>query len=191
MDTKTTLVAAWFGATWTTIIFILLLLIYLSTVKVVNFKNQDFRLYAALPQRYLDSVDSVATSDARAKIVEDFFKRYKSLLSNHSETFIQVADKYSLDYRLLPAIAMQESNGAKKVIKDSQNPFGYGIYGSLVLKFSSWEESIERVGQALREDYLNQGLTSPYAIMTKYTPQSLAKGSAWSKGVTSFMEELR
>lgn len=191
MDNKTTLVAAWFGAAWISLVFILILLIYLSTVRVVNVKSQDFRLYAALPQQSLQASDSVIISDARAKIIENFFQRYKSLLSDYSTTFISVADKYSLDYRLLPAIAMQESNGAKKVIKDSKNPFGYGIYGSLVVRFISWEEAIERVGKALREDYLDQGLTSPYTIMSKYTPQSLAKGSTWAKGVTSFMEELR
>jgi len=104
---------------------------------------------------------------------------------------LYLKDKYNLDYRLMPSIAMQESNGGKRVIKNSNNPFGYGIYGSLVLKFNSWEEGIERVGKGLREDYLNEGLTSPYAIMTKYTPSSVAKGNAWAKGVSSFMEELQ
>ena len=86
---------------------------------------------------------------------------------------------------------MQESNGGKKVINNSHNPFGYGIYGGLVIKFASWDESIERVGRALREDYLNQGLKNPHQIMAKYTPPSLAKNGAWAKGVTTFMEELR
>ena len=86
---------------------------------------------------------------------------------------------------------MQESNGGKKVINNSYNPFGYGIYGSLVIRFKSWEEAIERVGKALREDYLDKGFKNPYEIMVKYTPPSLAKEGAWAKGVTTFMEELR
>ena len=124
------------------------------------------------------------------QIIEDFLKSYKSPLSPYSKNFIEVADKYNLNWRLLPAIAMQESGGGKKVIADSYNPFGYGIYGKLVTRFQSWEAAIERVGRGLREDYLNQGLKTPYQIMTKYTPPSLAKGNAWAKGVSSFIAEL-
>ncbi|MBI1919369.1 glucosaminidase domain-containing protein [Candidatus Microgenomates bacterium] len=191
MDTKATLVAAWFGTAWTALVFATVFFIYSSTPKVVTWQTQDFRLYAALPQRGFETVDNITHSDGRAKIVENFFQGYKSLLANYSGTFIKVADKYGLDYRLLPAIAMQESNGAKKVIKDSKNPFGWGIYGSLVVKFTSWEEAIERVGRSLKEDYLNQGLTTPQTIMTKYNPPSLTKGNIWAKGVSSFMEQLR
>ncbi len=86
---------------------------------------------------------------------------------------------------------MQESNGGKKVINNSFNPFGYGIYGTKVIRFNSWEEAIERVGRALREEYLNIGLKTPFQIMSKYTPPSLAKDGAWAKGVITFMEELR
>lgn len=86
---------------------------------------------------------------------------------------------------------MQESNGGKKVIEGSKNPFGYGIYGGSVLSFDSFADAIGRVGKALREDYLNKGLTKPEQIMAKYTPPSLALGGPWAKGVSTFMEELR
>lgn len=191
MDTKTTLIAGWFGSSLITILFALFLLIYLSTTKVVQPTIHSFKLYAALPIKNTEVTDKITHKDARAKIVEDFFKDYKSPLSKYGDTFVSVADKYKLDYRLLPSIAMQESNGGKKVIKDSFNPFGYGIYGKLVTRFSSWDEAIERVGRGLREDYLDQGLKTPTQIMAKYTPPSKALGGPWAKGVNSFMEELR
>lgn len=191
MNTKPLFVAAWFGAAITTLVFGLLMLVYLTTARVVLPQNHHFKLYAALPQITADTTDTIDKADARAKIVQNFFKNYRSLLSDYGDVFIQVADKYSLDYRLLPAIAMQESNGGKKVVLNSKNPFGYGIYGRLVTRFNSWEEAIERVGRALREDYFNQGLKTPHQIMSKYTPPALAKGGTWAKGVTSFMEELR
>jgi len=184
-------VGAWFGTVVLTLLFAIFLNIYLNTNKVVNFTNQNFRLYAALPQKNLEISQDVFKKDARSKIVENFFKGYQSPLAHLSDIFISVADKYSLDFRLLPSIAMQESNGGQKVIKDSKNPFGYGIYGGLVIRFQSWEASIERVGRALREDYLNRGLKTPTQIMAKYTPPSLEKGGTWAKGVSSFMEELR
>lgn len=183
--------ASWFAAVATTLIFSLMFSLYLSSTKTVKPSVQNFKLYAALPETGVSVSDGIEFADGRAKIIEDFFTGYRSPLAPFSNTFIQVADQYKLDYKLLPSIAMQESNGGKKVIKNSYNPFGYGIYGSLIIKFTSWEEAIERVGKALREDYLDKGFKTPYEIMVKYTPPSLAKEGAWAKGVTTFMEELR
>src|SRR3990167_10758813 len=190
-DLKPTLVFAWFGSSLLSLIFATLLLIYISTTQVVQPTIHSFKLYAALPTKNTEVSEKITHKDARAKIIEDFFSGHKSPLSKYGDVFIAVSDKYKLDYRLLPAIAMQESNGGKKVINNSYNPFGYGIYGKLVIKFASWDEAIEKVGKALREDYLNQGLKTPSQIMAKYTPPSLAKNGAWATGVTIFMEELR
>ncbi len=184
-------VAAWFTSATTALIFSIVFSIYLSTAKIIKPTVQNFKLYAALPQSESYIADDISHADARAKIIENFFKNYKSPLSVYSTTFIQIADKYQLDWRLLPSIAMQESNGGRKVTDSSYNPFGYGIYGGSVIKFNSWDGAIERVGKALREDYLNQGLKTPYQIMTKYTPSSLSVDGAWAKGVSTFMEELR
>lgn len=185
------MVAAWFGAVITTLIFSLCFLVILSTEQVYIPTSSNFKLFSSLPDQSKIVTAEVGKEDARAKIVEDFFKGYKSVLADYSQNFISVADQYNLDWRILPAIAMQESNGGKKVIKNSHNPFGYGIYGDLVIRFSSWEEAIERVGKELREDYLNLGLKTPWEIMTKYTPPSLAKGGAWAEGVSTFMAQLR
>lgn len=184
-------VGTWFATSLTTLIFSLVFMVYISSTKIITPVSQDFKLYAALPQSETEIVEDINYIDGRAKIIENFFKDYKAPLSIYSSSFIQVADKYKLDWRLLPSIAMQESNGGKRVINNSYNPFGYGIYGKLVVRFTSWEEAIERVGKALREDYLNKGLKTPYQIMAKYTPPSLEKGGTWAKGVSSFMEELR
>lgn len=184
-------VAAWFGATITTLIFSLTFAFYIAYPTVVKPNSQNFKMYTALPKSTTYIFDEIEQIDARAKIIEGFFKDYKAPLSAYGTTFIAVSDKYNLDWRLLPSIAMQESNGGKRVIKNSYNPFGYGIYGSLVTKFNSWEAAIERVGRALREEYLNKGLKTPYQIMAKYTPPSLSKDGAWAKGVSSFIEELQ
>ncbi|OGE64897.1 hypothetical protein A3I48_01315 [Candidatus Daviesbacteria bacterium RIFCSPLOWO2_02_FULL_36_7] len=193
LQTKTWFVAAWFGASTTTLILALIFSLYLSGAKLISphINGQSFKLYSALPNIETSVSDSIEAADGRAKIIENFFKGYKAPLSEHSQTFVAIADKYQLDYRLLPSIAMQESNGGKKVISESYNPFGYGIYGKLVVRFNSWDEAIERVGKTLRNDYLNQGLKNPTQIMAKYTPPSLEKGGTWAKGVSTFMEELR
>lgn len=183
--------ASWFVVSIIALIFFSAFLYYLGHLRTFSSKNQEFKFYTALPVTQVEVTDSVEKQDARSVIVENFLKKHNAVLADYSEVFIQVADKYQLDYRLLPAISMQESNGGKRVLKGSHNPFGFGIYGSKVIKFDSWEEAIESVGKALREDYLNQGLKDPHQIMIKYTPPSLEKGGAWAKGVTQFMEELR
>lgn len=191
MDQRPLFLAAWFGTSIFSLIFASLFLVYLSRPKIITPVSQNFNLYAALPTNQTEVTSEIDFIDARGKIVENFFKNYKTPLSEYASTFIQVADKYKLDYRLLPAISMQESNGGKRVINNSHNPFGYGIYGSKVTKFSSWEEAIETVGKGLRENYLDEGLVTPEQIMAKYTPPSIGLGGPWAKGVRSFMEELR
>ena len=191
MDGKTLFVASWFGAAISSLIFSIVFLIYLSQPKIAQNSNQNFKLYAALPEDSTVQSEDITVKDGRVKIIEDFFKERKAPLADYAGAFVLVSDKYNLDWRLLPAIAMQESSGGRIVINNSHNAFGYGIYGSSVLKFPSWEDGIERVGKALREDYLNEGLTTPQTIMAKYTPPSLEKDGAWAKAVSSFMEDLR
>ncbi|MBI2334241.1 glucosaminidase domain-containing protein [Candidatus Daviesbacteria bacterium] len=191
MDIKPTLVAAWFGAVITTLLFSIFFLIYLSADQIIAPQNQNFKLYSALPPDNNRLAQDIIFLDGRSLLVKNFFEGYKSPLAGLNSHFIEVADKYGLDWKLLPAIAMQESNGGKKVIKNSYNPFGYGIYGNLVIRFSSWEEAVEKVGKALKQDYLNQGLNTPDKIMAKYTPPSLKKGGDWARGVKSFMLELQ
>lgn len=183
------LITAWFGASFTTLIFCLIFVVYLSIPHLTKAGSQSFKIYAAIPSQTLIASDKIESVDARAKIIENFFKGYNCPLAALAENFVAAADKYQLNFRLLPAIAMQESNGGKKVIDNSHNPFGYGIYGKMVIKFSSWEEAIDRVGRALKEDYIKQGLTTPELIMIKYTPPSVGSGT-WAKGVSSFMSEL-
>src|SRR3989344_5835904 len=113
---------AWFGATFTCLIFSVLFFFYISTPKVVLPTVQSFKLYAALPGSNSSVSTDIKISDARARIIDDFFKSYKSPLASYGDIFVSVSDKYKLDYRLLPSIAMQESNGGKRVIGKSYNP---------------------------------------------------------------------
>lgn len=185
------LIGAWFGTALTAWSFSLIFLIYISSLQMITPKEHSYRLYQALPNTQIAVSDSISTGDGRGKIVEDFFKARDSELAQYASLFIKVADKYQLDFRLLPAIAMQESNGGKRMPEESFNPFGYGIYGAKLIKFNSFEEAIEKVGKSIREDYLNERLTTPYEIMSKYTPPSVEKGGPWAINVSQFMAEQR
>lgn len=185
---------SWYFACICTLVLASLLLIQTSFVREVHQPFvAKYQTYKALPDNLIDIKDQEVILDAvdgRAKIIANFFAKYNAPLKSYAETFVEVADKYNLDYRLLPAISMQESHGGKIMPNESYNPFGYGIYGKNVLRFASFDEAIDRVGRGLKADYLEKGLLTPEDIMAKYTPPSLVLGGPWAKAVSSFMEQL-
>jgi len=134
--------------------------------------------------------NQVGTSDARALIIKNYLRRYSSPLEPFAAYLVETADKYDLDYRLLVAIAQQESNLCKRIPENSHNCWGYGIYGDLVTRFDSYPEGIETVAKGLRKNYLDKGLDTPEKIMAKYTPPSIEKGGPWAKGVNQFLLDL-
>lgn len=182
----------WYLSSVATLLFTSLFLLYVSYPRQAQvIPSQKFQSYQAIPTSLATQEVFISSTDARPALVYNFFKQFRSPLADFSDQFIEMADQHNLDFRLLPAIAMQESNGGKIMPNNSYNPFGYGIYGKYVIRFSSFSEAIETVAKGLRKDYLNLGLTTPQQIMTKYTPSSLAKGGSWALGVSAFIEQIR
>ena len=137
------------------------------------------------PAPVIDS--TLKTADARPLIIKNYLNKYKSELEPYSQLIVDVSDKYSLDYRLLVAIAQQESNLCKRIPANSYNCWGFGIYGDKVTRFNSYPQALDKVAKTLKKEYFDKGLTTPEAIMAKYTPPS--QGS-WAAGVSSFLSEL-
>ncbi len=129
----------------------------------------------------------IKPGDARAANLKAFFRKYNSDLYNHANKIIEEADKYQFDYRLLPAIAMQESNLCRHIPENSFNCWGWGIYGTTVTRFESYDEAIETVSKGIKDHYIDEGLVTASAIMKKYTPPS--QGS-WQNGVNTFLKAL-
>ncbi|RJR27363.1 hypothetical protein C4561_02305 [candidate division WWE3 bacterium] len=123
----------------------------------------------------------------RELILTRFFEKYNSPLMPHVKTFVEVADKYKIDFRLLPAISCIESSCGKRLIPGSYNPFGWGIYGDNVIRFVSYDEAIEKVGEGLNKGYFAKGLNTPEKIAPVYTPPSHVH---WLGKVKYFMNEM-
>lgn len=123
----------------------------------------------------------------REAVLEKFFDKYSSPLKGHADTFVKVADKYGMDYRLLPAISCQESSCGKKLIPGTYNPFGWGIYGSHYIAFKDYDEAIETVGKGMKDNYISRGFDTPEKIEPIYTPPSHGH---WMSGVNYFMKEM-
>lgn len=172
-------------------------LISLNKISIEKALNPDFnlvsnprsgvRIYASLPNS-IPSIDgTIGSVDARPEIVKQYMIRYSSNLVSYSDFIVQTADKYGLDFRLVTAIAQQESNLCKIIPPESYNCWGWGIHSKGTLGFSSYEEGIETVSKGLREEYLDKGYQTIQDIMSKYTPQS---NGSWAAGVTQFMAEM-
>ena len=105
----------------------------------------------------------------------------------YANNVVTAADKYKIDFRLITAIAQQESNLCKIIPPDSHNCWGWGINSNGSLGFNSYEEAIDTVSKGLKEEYIDKGYTTPEQIMSKYTP--LSNGS-WAFGVNKFLTEM-
>lgn len=146
--------------------------------------------FAALPATEGSDLiqTAIVSSDAREVLVQQFFQEYHSPLEPFASDVVKAADQYNLDFRLVPAIAMQESGLCKVIPDNSYNCWGFGIYTGHVTRFSSYQEGIDTVTRTLATKYKSLGLTSPQEIMKLYTPSS--PNGAWANGVDTFMSQL-
>jgi len=121
--------------------------------------------------------------DERYLLLASFLWNHNSPLASEARTFVEAADKWQLDWRLLPAITGLESAFGKRLVKGSFNPFGWagGYY-----YFDSWKNGIEHVAQYLKENYYDRGKDTPQKIGPVYAPPN----PRWGILVSSLMEEI-
>ncbi|MFN4213096.1 MAG: hypothetical protein ACK4FL_04025 [Microgenomates group bacterium] len=158
----------------------------LAEISQLNNPQKQFQLSAA-PYVLGNFQSEITIADGRVANLKSFFRRYNSPLFDYADLIVAVSDQYHFDYRLLPAIAMQESNLCKYIPENSYNCWGWGIYGDKVTRFSSYEEAIKTVAKGLKEHYLDKGLVTASKIMEKYTPSS---NGSWARGVNTFLKVL-
>lgn len=149
----------------------------------------NYSIYLAQPKSANTVTQAYAAEDSRAAILDNYFKSQGAPLAGYGELLVQTADKYGIDWRLVPAIAMQESNGGKVMPRDSYNAWGWAIFTgqNSGTYFDSWEHAIETVSRGLAVYRDKYGLKTPEEIMTRYTPDSLQTGGSWASGVRYFM----
>lgn len=124
--------------------------------------------------------------DPRVKILKDFLSKQESPLAPFAQNFIEDADAYNLDWKMVAAISGVESTFGQNIPAGSYNAWGWGVYGNNVTRFSSWKEGIETISKSLREDYMNKwGTTNVYEIGRMY-----AASPAWAYHVAFYMNRI-
>jgi hypothetical protein len=130
-----------------------------------------------------EELDKLNEDKLKAQKIELFFRinRNNAPLADYAEKFVEVANKYGLDYRLLPAIATVESGGGKSNFR-SYNAWGWGDTG-----FNSFEEGIEVVAKGLKTGYIDKGRDTVEEIAPIYCPPNYKN---WARSVNQFMLEI-
>jgi hypothetical protein len=180
----------WFitGYIWFLLYFII---ISYSFTELIKTSNPNDNVLAASENTlfnediYQDNhLNKLPSQDIRIITLNRFLTNINSPLINNVEDIIKYADIYSLDYALVPAISMQESNGCKRIPEDSYNCWGYGIYGTKITRFRSYKEAIAQVSKTIHESYIKAGLTNPTLLEDKWAPPSRGQ---WSYAVNYYI----
>jgi hypothetical protein len=87
--------------------------------------------------------------DPRLQTLRNFFDRCECPAASLSETFLEAADSYELDWRLLPSLSYVETTGGKSV--RNNNLFGWD---SGKAEFPSLKAGIHTVGYRLANSNL-------------------------------------
>jgi hypothetical protein len=124
--------------------------------------------------------------DSRVTILKEYLEQYNSPLIPYAGNFVEIADKYNLDWKLVVAISGVESTFGQQIPNESFNGWGWGIYGDNMIRFSSWTQGIETVSEGLRNKYINKwGAQDVYSIGRFY-----AASPTWAQRVTYFMDSI-
>lgn len=198
---KLVLLSVWSITTPITLVYSVLLLAQISSTPALGsllrfqaraiVKKSPYTLFSSLPHSASDIKTAVKSGDARPVILKNFLKLHRSPLELYSEEIVAASDKYEIDYRLIPAIAMAESGAGKEIPGGSYNAWGYGVYGDQVLGFSSWKDGVWSMAEYLKKEYIDLGRTTPEEMMPKFCPLSLAKGGTWAKAVNYFLDQMK
>lgn len=122
--------------------------------------------------------------DERARILQEYLSQYNSPLQYQAQDFIEAADQYDLDWKLVVSIAGTESTFGK-FIPGGYNAWGWGVYGNQALYFDSWRDGIFTVSEGLRKNYINKGYKDPYSMNRIY-----AASPTWGAHVSYFLTDI-
>lgn len=186
MAKKLVLLLTWFLVTPT---------LLLSLLFITSNKNSDKKALSNYPQITTNEFNinnniegqvlGTQINDFRPYIIANFLE--DTPLEPHSQYIVQVSDKYGIDYRLIPAIAMKESGGGAAINQSTHNAWGWG---NGKINFSSWESAIDIVGKTLKTKYIDKGLETPEQIMAVYAPPQLLTGGKWAKDISFYFSQM-
>ncbi|MEZ4103260.1 MAG: glucosaminidase domain-containing protein [Candidatus Paceibacterota bacterium] len=85
----------------------------------------------------------------KAAKIDAYFGQWDLPASGYGLAMVKAADKYGIDWRLLPALAKLETTGGKHVCKNPKGVNNWFGWGSCKIRFDSVEESFDIIAKNL------------------------------------------
>ena len=128
-----------------------------------------------------------------AAMIDAYLAMKGSPLAGQGGAFVASATRWSVDPRLVVAIAGAESNFGEQTCGPF-NAWGWACPNDPA-DFSDWATGIETITRGLRRGYLDEGRTSVALIQQKYAPSAAANDPTglndnWVGNVSKFLLEL-
>lgn len=136
---------------------------------------------------------NVIAADSRALLLESFLRQHQSPLAPYAERIVQKADENEIDFRLIVAIAMCESNLGKRMpTRDSYNAWGVAVYTGEEsgASFLDWPHAIDWVSDYIKERFYDKGIKDLKEIGAIYAPPSVENGYSWTNCVETFQQSI-
>lgn len=136
---------------------------------------------------------SVIAGDARSLLLASFLEQHDSPMAPYADLIVREADADGLDFRLVVAIAMCESNLGKRMPKkDEFNAWGIAVYtgANNGKAFDSWPHAIAWVSKYIKAKYYDRGITDLKDIGAIWAPPSVEKSYSWTSCVESFKNNI-
>jgi hypothetical protein len=198
MGKKLLLVVSWYTVT---LCFLGLLLANVSVDKKLEKVVYSYAKDPSLSHSIMASAGSARTltteivsGDARALLLQSFLDAHDSPLAPFANLFVQQADENGLDFRMVTAIAMCESNLGKRIpSKDSFNAWGIAVYTGQQSgkKFRDWPSAISWVSRFIKSKFYDRGIRDLKDIGAIWAPPSVQAGNTWSSCVETFMKAIQ
>ena len=163
----------------------LLILLISPTITKNDYKAQTAQppvLIASPKPKNLVVVSMVAGVDNRADRLARYLASKDSPLVPYAQDFVEISDKYNLDYTFLPAITGVESSFGQRVPAYSYNPYGWNNGAA---HFQNWVDATNQVASGIRTRYMPEGEVTSFAIGSRY-----AQDPFWAERVYRYQLEI-
>lgn len=207
MVRKLLLVLSWFPLSITVLV---LFLYYLHSINPSGFsKNKEVQAYYDTSSSAQYEVEpgvaiagetaqvlsaTVTAGDARTLLLTTFLETHNSPMAPFADHIVHEADANKIDFKLIPAIAMCESNLGKRMpSSDSYNAWGISVYTGQVTgaTFKGWPQAISWVSKYVKEKYIDKGVTDLKEIGSIWAPPSVETGYSWTNCVETFLADIQ
>lgn len=166
-----------------TLSLVLIVLAVLAGVPGFQYKESVAQAEISIQESAVNVEVTAAEADERALKLAAYLESRNSQLASYAVTFVEAADKYGLDWKLLPSIAGVESGFARIYVNGSFNAWGWG--GGYIY-LNSWENAIEVISKALKEKYADKW----NARTVEEIGPIWAEDPNWSKKVRLFWNQI-